>query len=170
MNGKLVLFLFCIIAILLGQALLRSSDLSLANSLFVKKPVKAARATSLKEEACRTLLEKKLGIPFPKVRPDFLKNPVTGHALELDGYNAQLRLGFEFNGRQHYQFTPAFHSNKHEFQNGKYRDFLKQDLCKKAGVYLITIPHTVSEQQLEKTIDRELETFFEMCRKRALEK
>ena len=53
------------------------------------------------EEATRKLFELYCGKPFVSVRPDWLKNPQTGRNLELDGYNEELALAFEFDGEHH---------------------------------------------------------------------
>ena len=41
---------------------------------------------------------------FTSCRPDFLQSPKTGSNLELDGYNEELGIAFEYNGRQHYEY------------------------------------------------------------------
>ncbi|NQZ58906.1 MAG: carbohydrate-binding protein [Lentisphaeraceae bacterium] len=54
-----------------------------------------------------------------------MRNPVTGgsHNLEIDCYNDELRIGVEYQGRQHYSFNPRFHKNKEAFRNQQYRDY-----------------------------------------------
>lgn len=79
---------------------------------------------------------------FVKVRPPWLKNPETGCNLELDFYCAELKLAVEYNGMQHYQFTPLFHKTVEDFEKQRQRDVLKAQLCRKAGVDLITLPAT----------------------------
>ena len=42
------------------------------------------------ENECKKIIETLTGKKFYKVRPDFLRNPKTGHNLELDCYNKEL--------------------------------------------------------------------------------
>jgi len=75
------------------------------------------------EIECRKTLESIFNKPFNKARPDFLRNPVTGNFnLELDCFNPELKLAVEYNGIQHYKFTPFFHRTHDAFLNQKYRD------------------------------------------------
>lgn len=92
------------------------------------------------EAMCRALLEDMLGLPLPKCRPRFLLNPVTNRCLELDMYNEEARLAFEYDGAQHDVFTPHYHANEYHFQYRRLLDRLKSDLCRSAGVRLIRIP------------------------------
>lgn len=98
------------------------------------------------EAECRRVMQQLFDKPFPSQRPDFLRNPVTGghFNLELDCYNAELKLAVEYNGVQHYKYVPYFHRNKDHFMNQKYRDDMKRRMCKQHGVTLIEVPHTVS--------------------------
>ncbi len=89
------------------------------------------------------------GKEFTKVRPDFLNNAVTGHNLELDIYNPEIKLAIEYNGRQHYDFVPFFHKNREAFLNQKYRDEIKRMKCKENGIQLIEIPYTVKLEDIE---------------------
>lgn len=76
---------------------------------------------------------------FKKVRPAFLKNPKTKRNLELDLYNEELKLAVEYNGQQHHEFIPRFHGNRRRYREQVYRDDLKRELCKRAGIYLIVV-------------------------------
>ena len=89
------------------------------------------------------------GKTFEKIRPDMLKNNVTGHNLELDLYNDELKLGIEYSGAQHYKYIPFFHKNYEHFQTQKYRDEIKRMLCEKNGIKLIEIPYTVKIKDME---------------------
>lgn len=104
------------------------------------------------EIECRKVLENIFNKPFDKSRPNFLRNPVTSsftdNNLELDCYNEELKLAVEYNGIQHYKYIPFFHKNKEAFQNQKYRDFMKKELCEKNGVVLIEVPNTVKIENI----------------------
>jgi hypothetical protein len=69
--------------------------------------------------------------------------------LELDCFNEELRIGIEYNGRQHYEYVPRFHKTKDAFYTTKYRDDMKMRLCKKNGVRLIVVPYTVPLNSIE---------------------
>ena len=120
-----------------------------------KKDVEWNNKKESKGEAeCRRVLQKLFNKPFISQRPDFLRNPVTGGVfnLELDCYNANLKLAVEYNGIQHYKYTPYFHRNYDHFTNQKYRDDMKRRMCKENGVYLIEVPYTVKIPDIEEFI------------------
>jgi hypothetical protein len=100
-------------------------------------------AESKGEIECRRFLETIFQVPFPKARPDFLKNPVTGNNLEIDCFNPTLKLGVEYNGQQHYYYTSFFHRNVDASTNQKYRDELKRRMCQENGINLIEVPYTI---------------------------
>jgi hypothetical protein len=104
------------------------------------------------ERASRAAAERIFEKPFVKVRPDFLRNVVTNHNLELDVYNEELKLAIEYSGRQHYEFVPFFHKNYEAFLNQKYRDEMKKNKCKEQGIQLIEIPYTVKLEDIESFI------------------
>jgi len=122
-------------------------------------PIRNTRRKESKGESeCRRVLEKIFRQPFRSVRPDFLRNPVTGSRfnLEIDCYNDKLKLGVEFNGRQHYEYTPYFHRNKEHFLNQKYRDDMKRRICKENGIILIEVPYTIKNKDIESFLVKEL--------------
>ena len=115
-----------------------------------KKPPRVSKG----ETECKRVLESIFNVKFEKDRPDFLRNPVTsggntGINLELDCFNKELSLAVEYNGIQHYKFVPYFHKTKETFQNQKYRDYMKRDLCEKNGVTLIEVPYTIRVENIE---------------------
>jgi len=113
------------------------------------------------ETICRNYLEKTFGKPFSKARPQFLNNPVTGgtYNLELDGYNSELALAFEYQGQQHYKYVPYFHRNKEAFQNQQYRDYMKRVMCRDNGIKLIEVPYDVKHTDIEQYMKKELVKF-----------
>lgn len=108
------------------------------------------------EIECKRCIEKLLNRPFNKIRPDFLKNNVTGKNLELDLYNSDLNLCVEMNGRQHYEFVPYFHRNYEAFLNQRYRDEMKKNKCSENGVKFIEVPYTVKIENIENYLKQEL--------------
>jgi len=91
------------------------------------------------EEICRMIFELAFKTKFPRLRP--IPNPNNiRRPLELDGYNKELKIAFEYNGIQHY---------KDEIFIGKplkkqlQRDQLKIDYCKNNSIILIIIPYTI---------------------------
>ena len=117
--------------------------------------------TSKGENECRRIMQELTGRKFYKVRPDFMKDPVTGIFLELDCYNEELKLAIEYNGRQHDEYNSFMHQgSKDKFRNQQYRDYLKKDLCKKNSVYLIVVPHTVKLRDLHGYLIEKLEPYL----------
>lgn len=108
------------------------------------------KRSSKGENMCRKVMEELTGKPFKNVRPKWLMNPVTHQPLELDCYNEELRIAIEYNGKQHYEYNKYMHQNsKDKFYNQQYRDIIKQDLCKKNNVVLITVPYNVPEHKIK---------------------
>lgn len=97
------------------------------------------------EFSCRMILQEIYKKPFKSCRPDWLRNPETGACMELDCYNEELRLAVEYNGEQHYRFIEKFHKDEEAFKKQQKRDKKKKELCRKNGVKLIIIPHTVKD-------------------------
>jgi hypothetical protein len=113
-----------------------------------------SRNRSMSEEFCRSIFEKNLLENFPSSRPKWLER------LELDGYNEELSIAFEYNGKQHYEYVPFFHKNGPvNLEAQKSRDRKKYKLCHKYGVKLVIIPYQYSylnPEELEGFIVNEL--------------
>lgn len=109
------------------------------------------------EEICRNTLQEIFKQPFPKCRPDFLFNSVTGQALELDMYNKHYGLAVEYNGQQHYKYNAFMHGgSKDKFYGQQYRDKMKRDVCKKLGIVLIEVPYTVKNTDIPQYLIQKL--------------
>lgn len=70
--------------------------------------------------------------------------------MELDGLNAELKIAFEYQGRQHYEAL------SHLVKDGDQKSYLiarlrddqrKRDLCKKHGVYLFELTWEMKPEQ-----------------------
>lgn len=149
--GGVILFLF--VMWLLSKFVKKESKTF--EKLFKKNRshFKRGKSESKGEALCRKICYEIFGgREFKKIRPKQLRNNVTGHNLELDLYNDELKLAVEYNGKQHYEFVPFFHGNREAFLNQKYRDELKRMMCKGLGIRLIEIPYTVKLEDLESFI------------------
>lgn len=100
------------------------------------------------EEKCREIFESIFQKPFKKTR-----SMLEGR-LELDGYNDELKLAFEYQGEQHYK--PVFHYQTWDsVMKTQERDRRKKKLCKQRGIRLIVIPYTKA-RKLEEFIKEQL--------------
>lgn len=106
------------------------------------------------ESVVRQYLNNRFNVIFDKVRN--LYNPITGQFLEIDCYNDILKLGVEYQGKQHYVYTPFFHKNKEAFRNQQYRDELKRIYCRDAGIHLIEVPYTVKAHDIPYYLESKL--------------
>lgn len=97
---------------------------------------------NISERTCRRILEFIFKVPFRKFRPVWLNK------MELDGYNEELQLAFEYNGAQHYETVPYWHKTEDAFLKQKERDRIKAEKCSEHGVYVIRIPYTVKYEDL----------------------
>lgn len=87
---------------------------------------------------------------FIKRRPPWLEG------LELDLYCEELSLAVEFNGLQHYRFTPYFHKTEDDFIKQVERDKRKADICDKRGVRLIVVKSLMDVESLLRNKKNEL--------------
>ncbi|WP_423798172.1 zinc-ribbon domain-containing protein [Neobacillus sp. SAB-20_R2A] len=105
----------------------------------------------INEEKCRFIVQNLTGKSFPKIRSIF------NNAFELDGYNDELKIGFEYHGRQHYQFIKRWHKTVEDLNKRINDDELKIELCKVNGIRLIVIPYSLdTDIQKIKYIKNEL--------------
>jgi hypothetical protein len=103
------------------------------------------------ELECKQVIEQLTGKQFNKCRII----PFNNSKLELDGYNEELKLAFEYNGIQHYKLCAWFHKTKEDFEYQKEKDSYKKQWCLDNGIKLIVIPYT-ELNNLNQYIEREI--------------
>jgi len=109
----------------------------------------------ISEEITRSYFEYIFNKKFPKVRDlDFLIN-INGNRMELDGYCEELKLAFEYQGKQHY-IKMALFDKVTTLEQRIDNDKLKRELCLKNGVALIDVPYTVKNKDIGEYIYKEL--------------
>lgn len=99
------------------------------------------------ERVCRFVFESLFGVPFTKVRPEWLLNE-EGNRLELDGFSDNLKIAFEHNGKQHY--SEKYHRGTKKLMND---DKLKKEKCLQNGVVLIVVPEIPSLIKFESCVN-----------------
>lgn len=91
------------------------------------------------EAETRRIFEEIFNAKFPKSRPSWLKSS-KGTSLELDGYNQDLKIAFEYQGEYHYMDVPI-HQQGRTLAEIQRTDKLKEDLCQRRGITLIQVPY-----------------------------
>jgi hypothetical protein len=97
------------------------------------------------ERKFRNKLEKIFKVPFPKARPKWLINPATGYRLELDCYNEEFKLAFEYDGQFHFEVRKGINN---DLETTKKLDALKEKLCLEHGIVLIRVPYFLKDKEL----------------------
>ncbi|MDF2627302.1 MAG: hypothetical protein K0R39_1133 [Symbiobacteriaceae bacterium] len=87
-------------------------------------------------------------------RPGFLPNPDTNKTLELDRFYHDQKVGFEYQGAQHFSTTERFPS-KVTLSKQQFRDAVKRVLCEERGMTLVVVcRHDLSLQGLQAKIGK----------------
>jgi len=94
---------------------------------------KCSKNRLIGESIARQIMEHALQLEFPSV---YIKEM---EGLQLDGYNAENKIAFEYQGYQHYTETSYFHESDSQYKSQIVRDKEKKRLCKKNGIKLIEI-------------------------------
>lgn len=94
--------------------------------------VRRSKGCASRGQASLTSIVKKL-LPGESVVSEY---PI-GDRLFLDIYCPKYKLGIEFHGKQHYVFTPYFHQDRWDFEQGQKRDIKKMQMCEDLGIQLV---------------------------------
>ena len=109
------------------------------------------------ESFCNKMLEKILGVNFSRHKTFPWLIGIKRYPLHLDGYNGLLKLAFEYNGIQHYEFTPFFQSIYKKFTTLWANDGIKIKLCKLNHVKLIVVPYHIKFEDMERFLRNKLD-------------
>ena len=103
------------------------------------------------EERVRIILKTHFRKEFKKIRPEWLINHNTNSKMELDGYNEELKIAFEYQGRQHYSNNTQFAGTQKEQEE---RDQLKKKLCEANNIklYVLDQPSSYAEDKFVESI------------------
>ena len=74
--------------------------------------------------------------------------------LFFDYYIKEYNLLFEIQGRQHYQYTKHFHTDREGFLESKRRDNLKREYCQKNGYTLVELKYNDKIETAEELLQR----------------
>lgn len=94
------------------------------------------------EDKARIVIESFFKKKFINCRPEWNINPSTNYPLELDIFNEELALAFEYDGPHHYLFNTRISDEEkrmNSFFNVLINDFIKEYNCKKNGISLYRI-------------------------------
>ena len=99
------------------------------------------------ERMARMILEHLLDMKgkLPNSRPDFLKNPKTGKNFELDGYNQEMKIAFEYGVEGDF-----CHREEKQLEY----DAMKVKRCREVGVTLLQIAEFENYAQEKKNIQQ----------------
>jgi hypothetical protein len=78
--------------------------------------------------------------------------PVIGTRLSLDFFLPNHKIAFEFQGKQHTEFSPHFHRTRAAFERQQQRDLDKKSWCVLNGIRLIEVFETVDADGLRDLI------------------
>ena len=113
---------------------------------------------NLSEEKVRTAFEQLTYKKFPKSRPKWLATQGSGR-LELDGFNSDLALAFEYNGIQHYRKMPFLQPTDESLRKSQERDELKKIRCQEQNVALLVITYKDDLLNLKQLIQDRLSSY-----------
>lgn len=85
----------------------------------------------------------------------FLLSP-KGYPMQLDRYYPDLKLAWEFDGKQHDEYNKFIHRSKQNFEYYKQCDRLKEKKCREEGITLIRIAwnYKIAEEALKLDIKK----------------
>jgi desulfoferrodoxin (superoxide reductase-like protein) len=115
---------------------------------------------NVSENCCRDIITNHMEVEFPNVRPEFMGG------LELDGYNEEYQIAFEYQGIQHYEFVPLWHKTIDGLIAQQVRDTRKKEILKLANIHLIEIDgrkyNRTNLIELEKHIIEQLMNWYDL--------
>jgi hypothetical protein len=99
------------------------------------------------ENETRGIFEQIFCKPFPISYPKFLQISKNKN-LQLDGFNEELGIAFEYDGQQHYQISVFHrHNGKESLSERQQRDRIKDELCSNNSIKLVRVPYFIKDKK-----------------------
>jgi hypothetical protein len=76
-----------------------------------------------------------------------------GQTLFLDLYIPALNLAIEFQGEQHFKYTPQFHRSHYDFVSSKQRDQDKKLWCELNNINFVEFDYKDTEETMREKLD-----------------
>lgn len=71
----------------------------------------------------------------------------------IDFYLPDYNLFIEYNGKQHYEYVPYFHSTYKDFELQRNRDNVVRNHCLENNIRLLEIPYTLKDHEVIKILN-----------------
>lgn len=68
--------------------------------------------------------------------------------LRFDYYLPKYNLCIEFNGAQHYEYVEYFHKNESQFDEQRFKDYIKSKYCRTHNIHLIELPCSLTSEEI----------------------
>ena len=68
--------------------------------------------------------------------------------LRFDYYLPKYNLCIEFNGAQHYEYVEYFHKNESQFDEQRFKDYIKSEYCRSHDIHLIELPCSLTSEEI----------------------
>lgn len=106
------------------------------------------------ESKCKDIIESlSLNYKFQYIIDEKIDSKIANRLYVIsDFYIPSLNTIIEYNGKQHYEYTPIFHSDLNKFVDQVNRDLLLRQYCKNNGIKLLEIPY-LDDNRLEEVIE-----------------
>ena len=109
------------------------------------------------EIICQEIMKEVFNKEFIKYRHYLLRNNKNNYPLELDCYNEEIKINIEYDGKQHFEFYPAFHKTKQDFINQQQNDAIKDQWCLDNNILQIRVSYKYdTKEQVEAYIKEQL--------------
>ena len=108
------------------------------------------------EQKFREVMKEYFGAEFPIKKPKWLVNEA-GNRLFLDGYNEELKIAFEYQGRQHFEKVSFFKDTEEKFKKRQKHDKIKKEKCKEMGIILLCPTYKLDESEYREFIKKEMD-------------
>ena len=102
---------------------------------------------SISENIVRAFFEELFRNKFPQVWPSWLRNS-NGRVMQIDGFCKNLKIGFEYQGQQHFEKNHYLSvAGNNTFEQRQRYDREKVELCAQRGIRLFRIHHKVMKKR-----------------------